>query len=186
MKEFHLVKPVQQKKDTDNLGSVELSQVLPTFCASKSVLLIYECYMCKFHPTSYNDLKRHLRKHTNARDRKCKICNEILTVRELNEHLCYSEKGFECEYCNLTFSGTIHLLQHLDNEHQCNKTFHRCSKCPRYFGMARLRELHERNHEEKVMNVPSSPFFLCEVCSKGFKTENKLKEHLIAHSDQSK
>lgn len=139
----------------------------------------FECYICKMRLNNISEVKRHLKQHIAARDKKCVICNEYLTVNELNEHICHHKKKLTCGYCDRTFDVTSELLKHLENDHE-ERILYQCRKCSQFYDTIELRRLHEKTHM-----VELKPFS-CKICLKGFNDKNSLKMHAHVHSDQSK
>lgn len=138
----------------------------------------FQCYICKATFRTQREVKLHLRQHVAARDKKCEICDEMLTSNELNQHICDMGSSIDCEYCSSSFNATAKLLQHLENEHD-DKTLYRCKKCHRFFATERLRDLHEERHKDQPKP------FICDVCSKGFADKKLLRKHLEIHSTES-
>lgn len=144
----------------------------------------FECYLCKIKIRSWTETRTHLKQHVAARDKRCEICNEKLTSNELRWHLCETGGMIKCDYCNRSFNVTTEILQHLANEHD-NKIMYRCRICKRYFGMEHLRDLHEKQHEQraiqpKPIESKARPF-TCNVCNRGFTSSNTLKCHESIH-----
>lgn len=150
----------------------------PTYGSNTNIV---ECFMCKIRLPTAAKLKQHMKKHVAARDKKCEICEELFTSKEITGHICDAEKSIDCEYCGVSFKSVFNLLNHL-NEHD-NRTLYRCRKCPRFFGMDHIRTLHEKHH--KTMNTKTKSF-ICDICSKGFAENHLLKAHLASHSDERK
>lgn len=139
----------------------------------------FECYICKIELNTRKEIKQHLKQHIAARDNKCRICDEKLTLNELNDHICdeYSSM-IHCEYCNDSFNVTVKLQQHLESEHDDRKMY-KCRKCPRFFGMKLFRDSHGKRHGSKWKP------FVCETCSKTFITKTGLQIHLESHNSES-
>ncbi|XP_031635836.1 zinc finger protein 878-like [Contarinia nasturtii] len=135
---------------------------------------LYECYLCKIRLNSYMKLKQHIKLH--RRDKKCGVCEEDLTLHELNKHACCEEGKIACEYCNSLFDTTVKIVEHLESTHTENRTIYQCHLCPRYFAMLRLREFHETHHKDTIKP------FICELCSKAFTKSHHLKLHLKRHN----
>lgn len=135
----------------------------------------FECYLCKINVQTEKQMRSHLNKHVTARNRKCLVCNEGLTPKEDEEHLCYREKTISCDYCGLPFYSMSKLLEHL-NIHS-DRTMRRCRKCPRLFAMQELIVWHEKQHE-----VEESRPFVCDICSKAFRVFNVMKSHMKTHT----
>lgn len=138
----------------------------------------FECYICKMGLNSFKEVKKHLKQHVAARDKKCVICKECLTSNELNEHVCYSNKSIACDYCEETFNATAKMMQHITSNHE-DRIVYKCRKCSQYFGSMRLREFHERKHEDQHRS------FACDICSKGLTSKRSLTKHMAVHSTKS-
>lgn len=136
----------------------------------------FECFICKSQHQSKADVRKHLQLH--GRDKQCSICESDFTENELNNHLCDSdEKEILCEYCPISFSTTISLLQHIENH---EKKMYQCETCPRFFAMNRLKKLHMDNHKFKVKP------YICEICSKGLSDPHALKIHIQGQHSSEK
>lgn len=145
----------------------------------------FECYICKIEFIMLAEVKDHLKKHSAARNRKCEICDEMLTSNEFNRHICGTGSEIQCEYCNDSFNATFKLMEHLESKHDDNKILYKCRKCcsatcGRFFDMEYLRDSHEKRRKFEL-----TPF-ICDVCHKGFSAKSKLKVHSIKHSIESK
>lgn len=138
----------------------------------------FECYICKMGFYNISEVKRHLKQHVAARDKKCVVCNEYLTVNELNEHICHHKKKLTCGYCDRTFDVTSELLKHSENTHE-DRILYQCRKCSQFYDTIELRKLHEKTHTEELKP------FICKICFKGFNDKNCLKRHAHVHSNQS-
>lgn len=127
----------------------------------------FRCNLCKLELETEEALNNHQIEHKNYR--KCEIC-KINANPET--HLCSTENSILCEYCDESFTVTTKLLKHLEEAHE-QKKLHRCEKCPKFFSMIRLRELHMEQH----MNEPCQAQFICKICSKNFANKNGLYIH---------
>lgn len=139
----------------------------------------FECYICKMELNNKLGVKRHLKHHVAARDQKCVVCDERLTLNEVNEHICHPKKKLTCEYCDEPFKATSKLLEHIDNIHK-DEILYKCRKCYLYLRSMNLRDLHEGTHPKEQPKP-----FICEICSKRFVDKSALKTHSRAHSNQS-
>lgn len=107
--------------------------------------------------------------HVQVKNKQCSVCESRLTIIELGNHLCNSdEKEIVCEYCSVSFSTTITLLEHINIHDQ---KLYKCEKCPKFFPMIRLKELHMLNHKFEPKT------FICKICSQSFVNESRLKAH---------
>lgn len=134
----------------------------------------FECYLCKIECKSKLETQRHLKLHVAARDKKCVICQENLTANEIDCHVCFEENSIDCDYCRLSLNATAKLLEHLENAHD-DRTIYQCRKCPRYFGMTKLRKWHEKEHKD----IPKQ--FACHLCEKKFAYKYLLRTHMDSH-----
>lgn len=139
----------------------------------------YECHICKIKLLGWRQAKSHLKQHTVARNQKCPVCDEMCTANELNRHVCGSDRCIQCEYCKKSFDAILNLIQHIETDHTTDKIHHRCGKCTRFFGMMRLKDIHEMQHKEEPK------LFTCDVCAKGFSQHDKFVAHVNRHSDKS-
>lgn len=146
---------------------------------AKSMDKTIKCYICDVNFDSKPDMELHFRNHLLVQC--CEICNEKLNFRELGEHLCDDEQEIvQCDYCSKPFNATIKLTEHLNSEHTMDGILHKCQKCPKFYKMTYLRDIHEKYHPEEK----PKPFW-CEQCSKGFATEYTLHCHKELHSNES-
>lgn len=133
----------------------------------------FECFLCRASVIKFQKLKVHIRHH-HKRNRNCTICKMELTANELNSHLCGDEKSIRCEYCSDTFTTTTALMKHLDNSNE-KKMIYKCEKCTRNFLSIFLKDHHTKLHDSPEQSV-------CEICSKAFFSEAKLKTHMRIHA----
>lgn len=142
----------------------------------------FECYICKIQMKKIADVKDHIKQHSYGQT--CKICNKyFMTIEEHQLHMCGAKKrSIICEYCDGSFSAISQLLSHLECEHD-NRIMYKCRKCSKFFGMKRLRCLHENS---PYHTVETEKLFACNQCSKRFWTRHNLKNHLQIHATESK
>lgn len=99
-----------------------------------------------------------------ARTTYCGICQDKLTQKELNQHVCISQGPISCEYCLASFESTIELRLHFSEIEHSNVTFYQCYKCGKTFATALLLEFHlssERNHPNIQPKTIESPVIQC-------------------------
>lgn len=138
----------------------------------------FECYICKLSMNK-SAIRQHFKQHVLARNKKCDVCNERCTPKELNWHMCASEKSIRCEYCAKSFGAIVKLIRHIEAEHETEKIQHKCNKCSRFFGTTLLRDLHEIHHkvEEEI--------HACKICGRTFGSVKRLTAHSNRHLVQS-
>lgn len=139
---------------------------------------IFQCFLCK---TEY-DVKAKLRIHMklHKRNKPCKVCKVLFTVNELSSHLCDDKKSIRCDYCTNDFTTTLALLNHIDLSHE-NKKFYGCEKCPTFFPMVALKEIHALSHAQ---DEPRQ--FACNLCSKAYTRQTFLTQHIKKRHEQQK
>lgn len=174
MKKHYFTEKKQKKKER-----IKLKQYSPKYKEKSATStdtnksespIHYECFLCKKQFTSKMRMKRHFKTH--ERSSNCSICDVACTELELSHHLCgENNKNIKCEYCWQSFTTTTAIVQHLAT-HETGKKFYRCTKCPRFFALNRLKELHEEDH------VVVENKFICKICSKGFRDQVRLRAHL--------
>lgn len=126
-----------------------------------------------------------LRKHKDshlAKKFNCQYCHKIFSKRsQLKYHTEIVHKGKErvklkkCPKCSLTFKEHYIKMTHLKEAHGITKSF-LCHVCKTTFSTRRaLTEHTNKYHTEK---------YKCEICSKCFAIESKLKQHMRAHTGE--
>lgn len=120
-------------------------------------------------------LQLHFQKHEAS---ECKICMKKFAWPEYVEHLCTGDE-IQCEYCSQSFKSIFKLNTHIESDHRNHKT-HTCSKCPRFFHMKTLLQLHKTNHKDEEKK------FVCDICNKRYWKKQKIKEHMeTVHGDKN-
>lgn len=160
-------------------------QNIPTgLYSSALVKRQYECYICKIKLNGWMDTKKHVKRHIQARNKKCHVCDEMCTEKELTWHICGAEKSIQCEYCCKSFGKIVKLVRHIEAEHKAEKILHRCGKCYRFFELERLRDLHE-THAHAIQFKDKEKLHVCKICAKAFPNIEALIRHANRHSNKS-
>lgn len=126
-------------------------------------------------------LMKHKESHLTKRF-NCKQCDRVFFKKsQLKYHTEIIHKGKErvrpkkCPKCSLTFKEYYSKMMHLKEAHGIMKTF-LCHVCKNTFTTRRaLTEHTTRYHTEK---------YKCEICSKCFGIESKLKQHMLGHTGE--
>lgn len=119
-------------------------------------------------------------------DAKCEICYEYFPRRELlQSHICGNGttkiQKISCEYCAQSFSSIAKCMQHLADAHSDDRTLYKCRECTQYFGIAKLKDLHEKYYPH-----PIKPF-QCDMCSRKFPTKHLIQRHMEhSHTSENK
>lgn len=169
------------------------------------------CPLCSFSARSPCSLMVHftvcpMRPEEKVKpEYKCPACGELVVRFHNHIETCHSDLWlYECHYCQTKFMQRSAVWSHLisvhstqsHNCHICGKLFKsvhhvkhhqrlshgvgttkkKCRTCDyETFNAASLR-IHENLHT-------STEVFVCEVCSKSFRTQPKLARHLLCHTD---
>ncbi|CRL04796.1 CLUMA_CG017852, isoform A [Clunio marinus] len=88
------------------------------------------------------------------------------------------EVNHVCEFCNKSFSNKYCLKTHLKIHDERERNF-QC-ECGKQF----LKEIHLRNHKLTI-HSGNNKNFICDICSKAFKSSNNLRTHEAVHSERA-
>ncbi|GBN26598.1 Zinc finger protein 155 [Araneus ventricosus] len=95
--------------------------------------------------------------------------------KNLNSHLCKTEKPFICKVCRKTFSYRSalksHFLIHTDEKSYV------CEICSKAFKRNGSLKFHLLTHTKEKP-------YACEICSKAFMDKRNLKSHLVTHTKE--
>ena len=92
--------------------------------------------------------------------------------KHLNRH--HGEKQ-TCSYCGNEYAGIESLKSHINIVHEKIP----CTQCGKLVGIARM-----NRHISSVHTPNDQKKYRCEVCGKGFNTNQKLKEHNNIHTGE--
>ncbi|CAL4170007.1 unnamed protein product [Meganyctiphanes norvegica] len=123
--------------------------------------MIYTCYKCEYDCKGIRDLKTH--------QIKCGQDTQMLLVA--------SQKHHKCNDCNLTFSRSFDLKQHI-NTHTGEKLF-KCTECS--YKASKSYDL--RMHKALKHNVK---MYSCSKCEYDCKTVTDLKSHQLTCFQEKK
>lgn len=136
----------------------------------------FECYICKMECKSRHKTQIHMKEH--IRKNKCLVCQEWYTKVELEAHICCGLNSINCVYCQQTFTTTKSLLLHLQ-DCKSEKISYECGRCPKYFLMEFLADLHRKNHKD----IETPKTYYCTMCSNSFDCRRQLKLHRERHNE---
>lgn len=139
------------------------------------------CETCGTGFLNQHFLMKHKETHYNIKF-NCKQCDLVFTKKsQLKYHTEIIHKGKarvkpkKCPQCDETFKEHYSKMIHLKDVHGITKTFP-CHLCKATFNTRRAITQHTtRFHTEK---------FKCDVCSKCFSIESKLKQHMRGHTGE--
>ncbi|KAH7716997.1 DNA integrity scanning protein, partial [Aphelenchoides avenae] len=146
----------------------------------------HQCTICLRAYTSKERLRSHMLVHIKQERLLCTTCgkgfrNEVA----LNKHLVVhsSEKQFKCELCTTTFKHRVTMMRHMCRLHGMGGV-HRCEQCSSVFACAKRLTRHQETRCESIVAANNQNNHVCPQCGKDFATKEKLKAHLVIHSDE--
>uniref|UniRef100_A0A8D9F1M9 Zinc finger protein 582 n=1 Tax=Cacopsylla melanoneura TaxID=428564 RepID=A0A8D9F1M9_9HEMI len=137
----------------------------------------FPCPLCKKIFTVKRQLLRHVRTvHDKIRNYQCPICgHSFADVTNLNVHMHIhtGEKKHVCDVCGKSFTQWAHLYQHKFSH---SDELYVCSHCGRNYSSPASLRRHITTCHTNVTEYP------CEICGKGFRNKQILKDHLSIHN----
>lgn len=167
----------------------------------------FVCHICSNDFHNFSLLNTHMNSHVG------KVVCEICGAGFLNQHLLkkhkesHVSKRFHCNDCDRVFFKKSHLKYHIEIKH-LGKERVRPKKCPKcsetfkehYSKMVHLKEAHgiirtfqchiceNTFSTRRALTEHSNRFhtekYKCEICSKCFALESKLKQHMRGHTGE--
>ncbi|KAF7280319.1 hypothetical protein GWI33_006230 [Rhynchophorus ferrugineus] len=139
--------------------------------------LDYICDKCGKKYRSKHALDLHDKKeHGGVRDLECNICGKkFFQKMHLKRHVDGIHKKLrphKCEYCGKDFSKRTHLVTHWRTH--TNETPYGCDMCGDRFKL----KLSLKNHLKRVHNFEEEEKVFCDVCKRGFASEQGLRAHI--------
>jgi len=157
------------------------------------------CDICRQLCTSQMALTLHVKKeHTKELPFLCQYCElGFLTKKSLEQHerRHKAEKRYPCDLCSEMFVYRYQLIDHIKKVHP-GEVLLKCFHCDEKFDSVEDRTKHmEEIHpytttRKKILDlydgkdlVIEKPF-VCEYCSKSFKSNAHLAKHLVVHTGE--
>ena len=139
----------------------------------------HSCSVCLKSFSRADGLAVHMRFHTGERPYKCDQCGkDFITSAHFKEHQFThtGTKPYACQHCDKSFGHPNDLTKH-QRIHTGERPYP-CAKCGMSFRRSQTLRNHVfRKHERKVS-------FPCSNCTKVFKTEGRLEQHLRSHCNK--
>ncbi|CAG9771080.1 unnamed protein product [Ceutorhynchus assimilis] len=139
----------------------------------------YECTICIKNFLSSNDLRKHVRVHTDERPYICNECQQAfrqaVTLKNhiLSKH-CKLNGFFHCDICSRSFALKGRLKLHM-RTHTGEKPYS-CEHCSKTFARKGQLQQHMRVHDQKKP-------FTCDVCKMSYTCSQNLRLHRNKHFD---
>uniref|UniRef100_A0A182J5A0 C2H2-type domain-containing protein n=1 Tax=Anopheles atroparvus TaxID=41427 RepID=A0A182J5A0_ANOAO len=132
-------------------------------CNNQPATISYICDICQKHCASSSQLHLHRKVHLK-------------------------QTAYSCEHCGRSFSSSGNRRKHIARLHNQERKYH-CKKCNESFIYPRQLRLHrEREHaaeteeDRQTKHNEEQRAFVCEYCSKRFKQNTHLRNHLLTHT----
>ncbi|XP_018325948.1 zinc finger protein OZF-like [Agrilus planipennis] len=140
------------------------------------------CNTCNKQFLGSNDLRKHMRIHSNERPFICNECNRAFRqAGSLKNHIASqhstnikSLEMYVCDFCQKAFPIKERLRLHL-RTHTGLKPY-LCSVCPKSFARGGQLVQHMRTH------TGSRPY-ICNICESSFTCSANLKSHIKRHQE---
>lgn len=150
---------------------------------------------CNFCSKTFKSTKCfviHMKKHDGSNsiqekesddEKYCKLCKRLFkTLRQHARHqftVHAIEIPVKCFVCipNITFDSEKSLVSHNNDVHSQKIQCKDCNK--QFFNLSNL-----QRHIKKMHTKETDFIFICEVCTKMFKSNNHLKQHLKTHNEE--
>lgn len=161
------------------------------------------CHICGWEFKERSNLKQHMESHGNNKT-KCEVCNKILSIRYLQEHMkihtgnkvTYYSKKFRLIFSiwfffQMLIAFSLSSLQEFQCS-TCGKQFvsrerlkrhnvrhvgepkFKCDLCPKAYTRSDKLLYHRRTHDQQMTHT-------CQNCGKGFFSIKSLKKHENKH-----
>nr|XP_023025855.1 gastrula zinc finger protein XlCGF57.1-like [Leptinotarsa decemlineata]XP_023025856.1 gastrula zinc finger protein XlCGF57.1-like [Leptinotarsa decemlineata] len=137
----------------------------------------FHCASCDKKFVSSNDLRKHVRTHTDERPYVCHDCGQgFRQAGSLKNHIACKhspcKNAFVCDYCKKAFPIKDRLKLHL-RTHTGDRPYE-CTECGKRFARGGQLIQHMRTH------TGSKPY-ICHVCNSSFTCCANLKLHMNRH-----
>ncbi|CAG7718462.1 unnamed protein product, partial [Allacma fusca] len=165
---------IETAEGTESWSS-SLSESNYSSASSRSSNIVNEpCDICdKVIKYSYN-LVRHMNKHIESKDFRCKLChkNFVSKTKLLDHRSNHCLKPFSCEQCPKVFGKIYHLNAHMET-HQGSDSIS-CQYCGKTFSQ-------NSNLKQHLLTHKGDRPFECNICESSFALKKTLDQHLKLH-----
>lgn len=135
-----------------------------------------QCEFCGEVFTTKYGYGRHIRRHPEFNQHKCKICSAMYDNKDqLDEHMEIKHNKYTCEVCGRRFPFESELKTHFRKHEDMEMARFRCEICGKTARTSTQLKVHLRIH------TGERPFS-CKICGKSFKQTAHLKVHMYQHT----
>lgn len=142
---------------------------------------IYKCHICKKIQSRADNLKVHMRIHTQEKPFKCDFCsltfhrNDTMQLHK-KIHQSNQKQMLEkrCNECCLSFYSNATLMRHIKTIHK-NTNLYLCYYCQKTYSRKDMLKMHIRSK-----HTGEKPYH-CHVCKKSFFEKSVLNRHEKIH-----
>ncbi|KAF2902112.1 hypothetical protein ILUMI_04075 [Ignelater luminosus] len=154
---------------------------------------VFQCDKCPEIFTTRKNLVEHDKNHRTS----CPQCGKMILKSSMKLHLVKHTDKYKCMQCNGRFNSKAALSQHVVTVHTDIKD-HICETCGKRFSSQTAMRVHMRSHSDERlypcklcnyagrtasaiyvhMSTHANDLCVCEVCSKTFKSNRNLNDHL--------
>ncbi|KAI5645627.1 zinc-finger associated domain (zf-AD) domain-containing protein [Phthorimaea operculella] len=126
--------------------------------------LEFKCPECPYRGRFKENLKLHMRTHTNDKRYQCPQCptRYFINKSNLSRHMLThkSERNFKCDQCQKGFNTKRNLAEHFKVDHSGIKD-HVCNYCGKAFGLRQQMMKHQRKvHKRAPMRSGRTPLYM--------------------------
>ncbi|XP_031332750.1 gastrula zinc finger protein XlCGF52.1-like isoform X2 [Photinus pyralis] len=154
---------------------------------------VFQCDKCSDVYATREQLVEHDKNHRTP----CPHCGKLILKSSMNLHLVKHSDRFRCTQCGGRFNSNAALAQHTITVHTDIKD-HICEVCGKRFSSQTAMRVHMKSHSDERlypcklcdyagrtasaiyvhMSTHANDMCVCEVCSKTFKSNRNLNDHL--------
>ncbi|RZF42281.1 hypothetical protein LSTR_LSTR003899 [Laodelphax striatellus] len=143
----------------------------------------YNCTNCDRVFASRGELMSHIRWSHMGPERpfECELCQKTFAYKnnlKIHMRIHTNDKPYACKVCGRAFTQSSSLKMHM-TVHSCNRNVFKCGACDKSFPYASNLKLHVKSaHSGLNPARRKSTTCACQLCGLGFTHRNSLKAHM--------